>query len=71
MPNYIVNRVAQPGSGDHEVHDKSTTKGCLPASFNQLDLGWFSTCKEAVTAANRHYSDVNGCYYCANDCHTT
>jgi hypothetical protein len=23
-----------------------------------------------VTAAKKHYSQVNGCYYCSNPCHT-
>jgi hypothetical protein len=25
----------------------------------------------AVAAAKQYYDDVNGCYYCANECHTT
>lgn len=71
MPNYCVNKIAQSGSGDHEVHDLSSTKGCLPATANQLALGWHNDCKSAVSAAKQHYNDVNGCYYCAYSCHTT
>jgi hypothetical protein len=71
MPDYCVNKNAQPGSGDHEVHDLSSTKGCLPSASNRNDLGWFASCSGAVAAANRHYDDVNGCYYCANACHTS
>lgn len=71
MPNYCVNVNTQSGSNDHEVHDLGSTKGCLPDAGNQLALGWHSDCKGAVQAAKQHYSDVNGCYWCANDCHTT
>jgi len=71
MPNYCVNKNAQPDSGDHEVHDLSTDKGCLPSQENRTDLGFHSSCSGAVEKAKEYYSDVNGCYYCANDCHTT
>lgn len=71
MPNYCVNRNAQPNSGDHEVHDLASQYNCLPDPVNRLDLGWHSSCQEAVAAAKQYYSDSNGCYYCANECHTT
>lgn len=71
MPYFCVNRVAQSGSGDHEVHDLGSTKNCLPATVNRLNLGYFASCTEAVQAARQLYNDVNGCYWCANQCHTT
>lgn len=71
MPNYCVNKNAQAESGDHEVHDLASDKGCLPDSANQLALGSHSTCSGAVAEAKKTYDDVNGCFYCANDCHTT
>lgn len=71
MPEYCVNKNAQPGTGDHEVHDLSSQKGCLPDFANRLNLGWYASCEGAVEAAKRYYDDVNGCYYCANECHTT
>lgn len=71
MPDYCVNMNAQAGTGDHEVHDLASTKGCLPSSTSRILLGWYSTCDEAVRAAKKFYSDVNGCYYCAYACHTT
>jgi hypothetical protein len=71
VPNYCVNTNAQPDSRDHEVHDVSTTEGCLPDPGNRLDLGWHRTCADAVNKAQQTYSDVNGCYYCAHECHTT
>jgi hypothetical protein len=71
MPNYCVNKQAQSDSGDHEVHDLASTKNCLPDSTNRLALGWHATCKEAVKKAKETYPDSNGCFYCANECHTT
>lgn len=48
MPNYVVNREAQP-NGDHEVHQH----GCswMPALHNQHPLGWHSGCQSAVMVA--------------------
>ena len=71
MPTYCVNRLAQTSSGDHEVHDVASTQGCLPEPSNREDLGWHSSCRGAVDAARKTYSDVNGCFYCAKECHTT
>lgn len=71
MPYYCVNVNAQPTSGDHEVHDISSTKGCLPDPANRLNLGWHDSCTGAVAAAKKTYKDVNGCFYCANPCHST
>lgn len=72
MPNFILNSNAQ-SNGDHEVHN--TTTGCsyMPAASSQIDLGWHSDCHGAVTEAKRRYphNKVNGCYYCATDCHTS
>jgi hypothetical protein len=71
MPRFCVTRKAQPTSGDHEVHDLGSTKECLPDIDNRMDLGHHATCRTAVSAAKELFSDVNGCYYCANECHTT
>ena len=67
MSKYYVNKNAQP-NGDHEVH----TTGCewLPNHENLIYLGDFISCHPAVTEAKRHYSKVNGCYYCSRACHT-
>ncbi|QHI39030.1 hypothetical protein IMCC3317_44300 [Kordia antarctica] len=68
MANYYVNKNSQ-SNGDHEVH----TSGCswLPKEENRIYLGNFDNCKDAVKKAKGHYDKTNGCYYCANDCHTT
>ena len=68
MAVYYVNKNAQ-ANGDHEVH----TPGCswLPNVDNRIYLGDFVACHPAVTEAREYYSQVNGCYYCSNACHTT
>ena len=68
MANYYVNKNAQ-SNGDHEVHKS----GCswLPKPENRIYLGSFDNCKDAVKEAKKQYSQVNGCYYCSNDCHTS
>jgi len=67
MKKYYVNKNAQM-NGDHEVH----TTGCsfLPLEENRIYLGEFSNCARAVNAARNHFTQVNGCYYCSNECHT-
>jgi len=64
---YYVNKKAQEG-GEHEVH----REGCsyLPLVENRLDLGDFATCHPAVAEARKHYTNVDGCYYCSIECHT-
>jgi len=65
---YYVNTQAQ-ANGDHEVHQAT---GCpTPAApQHQRDLGEHTGCQSAVRAARQHYSQVNGCAYCASACHT-
>ena len=67
MAAYYVNKNAQ-ANGDHEVH----TTGCdyLPREENRIYLGNFALCHQAVDTARKYYSQVNGCFYCSNDCHT-
>lgn len=67
MSNYYVNTNAQ-SNGDHEVHKS----GCsyMPDLENRKYLGDFATCGPAVTEAKKAYKQSNGCYYCANPCHT-
>ncbi len=67
MASYYVNKNAQL-NGDHEVHKE----GCsfLPKEENRKHLGEFNNCHDAVKEAKKHYTLVNGCYYCSKDCHT-
>lgn len=67
MVSYYVNNNAQ-GNGDHEVH----MTGCIymPDSKNRVYLGDFFSCQPAVKEARRYHTQVNGCYYCSETCHT-
>lgn len=67
MARYYVTKKAQP-NGDHEVHELACS--FIPTAENRTYLGDFSDCRGAVREAKKHYSQVNGCYYCSNDCHT-
>jgi hypothetical protein len=67
MKKYYVNKVAQ-ASGDHEVHDEYCSY--LPKLENRLYLGTYLDCKQAITKAKEYYNQVDGCYYCSNECHT-
>ena len=68
MAIYYVNQNAQ-SNGDHEVHKS----GCsyIPDPENRISLGDHSSCTSAVRKARDYYTQVNGCYWCANACHTT
>jgi hypothetical protein len=68
MAMYYVNKNAQ-SNGDHEVHKT----GCsyMPQEENRIYLGTFENCRQAVKEAGRYYTQVNGCYYCSNPCHTS
>lgn len=68
MKRYYVNKRAQ-ANGDHEVHEE----GCswMPSVENRIFLGWFSSCGGAVKEARKYFDQVNGCYYCSRECHTS
>jgi len=65
---FYVNKNAQ-NNGDHEVH--RATCSWLPDSENRLYLGDFNTSQEAVREAKKYYNQVNGCYYCCPETHTS
>lgn len=67
MANYYVNKNAQP-TGEHEVHQSNCSH--LPDEENKLFLGSFDNCHAAIRKAKEHYTNVDGCYYCSNECHT-
>lgn len=71
MPNFYVNKHAQP-NGDHEVHEDTSTCAYAPSHSNRDPLGWHADCRGAVAAATaKGYRRANGCYDCARACHTT
>ena len=69
MTTYCVNKNAQP-TGEHEVHETTCEKPNMPEPKNRVDLGWHVDCHSAVKEAKKKYSNVDGCYYCCNPCHT-
>jgi hypothetical protein len=68
MPDFYVNKNPQP-TGEHEVHEKGVCPH-PPDISNRLDLGWHASCHGAVIKARTIYSNVDGCYWCCNACHT-
>lgn len=68
MARYYVNRNAQ-SNGDHEVHRTGCSR--LPDQQNRVSLGDHIACNSAVRKARNYYQQVNGCYYCSRDCHTS
>ena len=65
--DYYVNRQAQ-ANGDHEVHRSDCAY--LPSESNRIHLGTFSNCRDAIREARKHFSQVDGCYFCSRECHT-
>lgn len=68
MAIYYVNKNEQI-NGDHEIHKE----GCsyLPSVENRKNLGEHPNCNSAIKEAQNHYDNVDGCYYCSNDCHNS
>ena len=65
MATYYVNKQVD-SDGAHEVH----TGSCYLLRTTRHFLGEFSTCREAVIAARKLYTPVNGCRTCSNPCHS-
>ncbi len=64
MARYYVNNKAQE-KGEHEVHKS----GCDDMPADKTDLGEHSNCQSAVIEAKKTHSNVDGCFYCCNECH--
>ena len=68
MPIYICNKVTD-NNGRHEIHVLNCSRG--PSLPNTIELGWFSSCKEAIQSMKNQnpYHEFDGCYYCSYECH--
>ena len=64
---YCVNKNEQD-TGEHEVHALDCEH--KPEPENQIYLGRFNTCHEAINKAKEYYTNVDGCFYCSKECHT-
>ena len=69
MPTFCVNKNPQP-TGEHEVHNLDGGCTHLPDPQNQQYLGTFINCVGALVEAKKYYTNVDGCAYCASECHT-
>lgn len=67
MATYYINKTPQR-TGEHEVHQSNCAY--LLAAKNTGYLGIFPSCHYAIIEAKKSYFNVDGCYYCCNDCHT-
>lgn len=72
MQRFIINKIQQ-ANGDHEIHNATTGCSYMPKLENQVDLGYYASCHGAVAEAKRRWPGhrIDGCYYCANACHTS
>ena len=69
MPRFCVNTNAQ-STGEHEVHNLDAGCEHLPDPKNRHQLGSFISCSGAIAEAKKTYNSVDGCAYCAPECHT-
>ncbi|UMR99275.1 hypothetical protein AOY87_14085 [Escherichia coli] len=67
--HYYVNMNAQP-NGDHEVHTSDCTY--MPSTVSRMYPGYLDNCGDAVGRARAAgIQQVNGCYFCCSECHTS
>ena len=66
MGNFYVNKNTDEHN-NHEVHRDDCI--FLPSPHNRELLGWFTTSKDAVAAAKKKYSKVDGCWFCCPESH--
>ena len=68
MSHYYVH-THPDNQGDHEVHKEGCSHMLRPE--NREYLGDFSHCSYAIVEARKHHSQVNGCFFCCRECHTS
>ena len=68
MPLYIANKNLDD-KGYHEIHEASCFR--LPDEKNQLSIGRFTDCPQAILAAKSSDPTVkyDGCYFGCPGCH--
>lgn len=76
MAKYIINKNQQDSDSgkNYEVHNVTVGAcGHLPLFSNQIDLGLHPNCQNALAEAKRRYpaqsAQIDGCYYCCENCH--
>ena len=66
-PIYYLSKRRQ-STGEREMH--TIRCHCLPQKENRIELGMFDFPEEALEEAKKHYSLVDGCYFCCRKVHT-
>jgi len=71
MPDFIVNENGQ-SNGDHEVHVTTCTCSHMPATKNQIELGYYPSCHGAISKARKSFPSwkIDGCRWCCEECNT-
>lgn len=71
MAQFIVTKQKQV-SGKYTIHNRTTGCAHLPSQGQQVSLGYYPSCQEALEDALSRWPDkqIDGCYYCANSCHS-
>lgn len=65
MPRYLVNKITHY-TGEHEIH--TTFCPLSPSLDNSIYLGYFSSCRNAIKEARKHFVNVDGCVFCSEEC---
>ncbi|GAA5037818.1 hypothetical protein GCM10011506_35990 [Marivirga lumbricoides] len=66
MANYWVNKHTNTNPhNNHEVHKE----GCQFMPSDKIYVGDHANCDSALIEARKHYTDVDGCSVCSNECH--
>ncbi|GAB3003335.1 hypothetical protein GCM10010960_15160 [Arenimonas maotaiensis] len=71
MHRFVISTRTQ-FNDEHEVHN--ITIGCpyMPPESHRLDLGAHPHCQSALAEARRNWPPrrINGCRWCARECHS-
>ena len=67
MPRYLISKKTED-TGEHEIH--TTFCPVSPGIENSIYLGYFSSCRQALKEARKHFIHVDGCVFCSKECHT-
>jgi hypothetical protein len=76
MSKYILNKNQQDSQSgkNYEVHNEDSNCSKLPNLENRISLGYHQNCESAIRKAKETRPewkyDIDGCFYCAKDCHT-
>jgi hypothetical protein len=70
MPFYILDYEVN-SEGERHIHVDSNECYRLPPKSNQLAIGFYENCKEALDKADQLYNNVNACFNCCKECYSS